>query len=257
MKLSLDTNAGKLSIEEDGRVREVPLYSTEGFNLLSRAWIKVGWNQKYTYTFSWLGRPIIQLPEDLLRIQEVIYTVRPDVIVETGVAHGGSLVYYASLLTLLGRGRVVGIEIQLRPVNRKAIMAHPLADRITLVDRGSTSPEVSAVLRGLIKPNETVMVVLDSAHTRAHVFRELEVLAPFVTVGSYIVATDGVMKDLSETPRGRPEWKEDNPWTAACDFATRHPEFVVEQPPWPFNESELNENVTHWPGAYLRRVKAD
>ena len=125
MTYTVDTTAGTIVARVDGRESRVPLYSKEGFELLSELWLKVGWNQKYTYTFSWLGRPIIQLPDDMIRIQEVIHAVRPDVIVETGVAHGGSLIYYASLCTAMGHGRVIGVDIEIRPHNRAAIEAHP------------------------------------------------------------------------------------------------------------------------------------
>src|SRR4249919_2883447 len=121
MKLTIDTAAKTLLVEADGRTRQLQLYSDEAFELISDQWLKVGWNQKYPYTFSWLGRPIIQLPEDVLRIQEVIYRVKPDVIIETGVAHGGSLVLYSGLLKAMGvAGRVIGVDILIRPPNRKA-----------------------------------------------------------------------------------------------------------------------------------------
>ncbi len=126
MRLIIDSDARTLTHEKDRESIEMPLYSTRAFELLSAEWVRVGWNQKYTYTFSWLGRPIIQLPSDLLRLQEVIFRLQPDVIVETGVAHGGSLVFHASLCSLIGRGRVIGIDVEIRPHNRAAIEAHPL-----------------------------------------------------------------------------------------------------------------------------------
>src|SRR2546423_15245584 len=130
MKLTIDTEARTLIAEADGQNREMPLYSDEAFELISDQWLKVGWNQKYPYTFSWLGRPIVQLPEDMIRAQEVIYRVRPSVIIETGVAHGGSLIYYASLCKVMGRGRVIGIDIEIRPHNRRAIESHEMSQLI-------------------------------------------------------------------------------------------------------------------------------
>jgi cephalosporin hydroxylase len=238
---------------EGERPESFPLYSREAFEIVSRVWVKVGWSQKHDYTFTWFGRPIIQLPEDVIRIQEVIYATRPDVIVETGVAHGGSLVFYASLFQAMGRGRVVGVELALRSENRKAIVAHELASRITLVDGSSTSSETVSAVRNLIEPGERVMVILDSNHTRAHVAAELDAYANLVSEGCYLVATDGIMRDLHDVPRGRPEWRDDNPSSAAEAFAVAHPEFDLGQPPWPFSESDLRENVTHWPSAWLRR----
>jgi cephalosporin hydroxylase len=254
MKLTIDTDRKIVVRESGGSSETVPLYSDRAFDLIAEQWVNVGWNQKYSYTFSWMGRPIIQLPEDMIRTQEVIHRVRPDVIVETGVAHGGSLIYYASLCRVLGKGRVIGIDIEIRPHNRQAIESHELGGAITLVEGGSTDPDIVAKVHGMIRPGETVLVLLDSNHTRQHVLDELEAYHDLVTPGSYIVATDGVMKDLQDTPRGRPEWVWDNPTAAAEEFAARHPEFVVEQPAWPFNESGLNRNLTHWPGAWLRRL---
>jgi cephalosporin hydroxylase len=254
VRISIDTEAGVVVRQENGEAAEVPLYSTEGFELLSKLWLKVGWDQKHVYTFSWLGRPIIQLPEDMLRIQEVIHRVQPDVILECGVAHGGSLVYYASLCKILGRGRVVGIDVEIREHNRTAIEAHPLAGLITLIEGSSTDPATVERAREAIRPGETVLVILDSNHTRDHVRGELEAYAPFVTTGSYVVVMDGIMALVADTPRGRTDWVTDNPMTAVAEFAAAHPEFVVEQPSWPFNESDLRANITHWPDGYLRRT---
>jgi cephalosporin hydroxylase len=254
MKCTIDTDTGNVLVEEDGGSRTVSLYSTEGFELVSELWLKVGWNQKHVYTFSWLGRPIIQLPEDLIRIQEVINTVQPDVIVECGVAHGGALVYYASLCKLFGRGRVIGIDIEIRPHNRAAIEAHPLADLITLIEASSTDPVTVAEVAEQIKPGETTLVMLDSAHNREHVLAELEAYSGLVSVGSYVVVMDGIMVLAANTPRGGADWKTNNPISAVDEFASTHPEFVVEQPAWQFNESELTSNVTHWQHGYVRRV---
>lgn len=254
MKLILDTDANTLTLEETGQSRTLSLYSKEAFEAISRQWVRVGWNQKYQYTFSWMGRPVIQLPEDMIRMQEVIFQVKPDVIIETGVAHGGSLIFYSSLCKAMDKGRVIGIDIEIRPHNRAAIEAHPLHDRITLIEGSSTAPDIVAQVQALVKPHETVLVILDSNHTYAHVHDELVAYAGLVTPGSYIVATDGIMFDLADVPRGTPGWTTDNPTFAARDFAAKHPEFMIEQPAWPFNESALDQNITHWPGAWLKRL---
>jgi cephalosporin hydroxylase len=254
MKLNIDTENSTLIVEENGESRQMNLYSDEAFEFVSRMWVKVGWNQKYQYSFSWMGRPIIQLPEDMVRMQEVIYRLKPDVIIETGVAHGGSLIYYASLLKAMGsNGRVVGIDIEIRPHNRQAIEAHELASMITLVEGGSTEPDIVTKAKSLVNPGDKVLVILDSCHTKQHVADELEAYHDIVTPGFYIVATDGIMLDLYDVPRGEAEWEWDHPTAAAAEFAERHAEFVVEQPEWPFNESSLDKNITHWPGAWLRR----
>jgi cephalosporin hydroxylase len=252
MRIVIDTREKTLSA--DGR--RLDLYSKEAFELISDVWLKTSWNQKYSYTFTWLGRPIIQHPEDLVRLQEVIFTLHPDIIIETGVAHGGSLILYASLFKAMDiRGRVVGIDIEIRPHNRAAIETHELAEYISLLEGDSASSEVVARARGLVRPGDTVMVILDSSHTKAHVLKELEAYAPLVSPGSYIVATDGIMGLVHDTPRGKPEWNSDNPTQAALEFAARHPEFVLEEPKWRFNESDLDRPITAWPGAWLRRVR--
>ncbi len=257
MKITIDTERQTLTQEISGEITTLDLYSTAAFEVISRQWVKVGWNQKYAYTFTWLGRPVIQLPEDMLRIQEVIYRVHPDVILETGIAHGGSLIYYASLCQAMGKGRIIGVDIEIRPHNRAAIEAHNLFSLITLIEGSSTDPAIMQQVKALIQPDETVLVLLDSNHTYQHVRAELEAFHDLVTPGSYIVATDGIMYDLHDVPRGQPEWVTDNPLEAAKDFVAAHPEFVIEQPAWPFNESDLQQNITHWPGAWLRRRPDD
>ena len=251
MKISIDTTAQTIQADGD----KVSLYSREGFELISQLWLKVGWAEKYSYTFSWAGAPIIQLPEDMIRYQELIWAQQPDVIVETGVAHGGSLIYSASLCRLVGKGRVVGIDIEIRPHNRKRIETHALASLITLHEGSSTAPAIVDAVKKSIKPSEKVLVVLDSDHSYRHVMDELNAYATIVTPGSYIIATDGIMKDLDDAPRGKPEWKLDNPTRAAADFVAANPNFVLEEPAWPFNESKLATRVTHWPGAYVKRVR--
>lgn len=253
MKLTIDTDMRTLTLEQSTGKEKLPLYSRRAFEVISEHWLKVGWNQKYPYAFTWMGRPIIQIPEDIVRAQEVIYRVKPDVLIETGVAHGGSLILYASLFKAMERGHVVGVDIEIRPHNRAAIAAHELAPRITLIEGSSTAPETVSRVGSLVKPGEKVMVILDSNHSKQHVADELEAYHRLVTPGSYIVATDGSMKDLHDVPRGNPEWTWDHPSAAAAEFAAAHAEFVLEQPAWPFNESELCENITHWPGAWLRR----
>src|SRR2546423_11614718 len=173
MRLIIDTEEKTLTYSTNAGEKEIRLYSKEAFELISREWLRVGWNQKYPYTFAWMGRPIIQIPEDIIRTQEVIYRLRPDVIIETGVAHGGSLIFYASLCKLLGKGRVVGIDIEIRPHNRRAIEAHEMSPLITLVEGSSTAPAVVEHVRSLIGEDESVLVILDPNHTRAHVLAEL------------------------------------------------------------------------------------
>jgi cephalosporin hydroxylase len=234
--------------------RTLAFDSPEAFGMLSSLWMRCAWETKYLYTFTWFGRPIIQLPDDMFRVQEVLYRLRPDIVIETGVAHGGSLVYYASLFEAMGRGRVIGVDVEIRPHNRAALEAHELKHRIELIEGDSVAPATIARVRSQISEGDVVLVFLDSDHSRKHVNAELEAYAPLVTAGSYIVATDGIMRDVADSPRAKPDWLHDNPYEAARDFLTRHPEFAEETPPWPFDESAgLTAGVTQWPGAWLKR----
>ena len=254
MRLIIDTDARTVTEHTADGERAHPLDSPEAFRLISEHWLTVGWTQKYTYGFTWLGRPIIQLPEDMIRVQELIHRVKPDVIVETGVAHGGSLIYYASLCKATDRGRVIGVDIEIRPHNRTAIEAHPLAGYITLVEGSSIEAPTVARVRELIHPGERVLVLLDSNHTKAHVRAELDLYAEFVSAGSYIVATDGIMSQVAGRPGSKPGWEWDNPSEAAREFAAANPQFALEEPGFLFNEGKITQHVTHWPSAYLRRV---
>lgn len=255
MKILIDTEARRITVGEGLSAENLPLYEERAFDLLSGLWLKLSWVQKYSYTFTWMGRPVIQHPEDLVRLQEVIYFLRPDVIIETGIAHGGSLVLSASLMKAMGRGRVVvGVDIEIRPHNRQAIEAHELYPMIRLIEGDSTAPEIVAQAASHVRPGDTVLVILDSNHSREHVRQELEAYHPLVTPGSWIVATDGIMRDLWDAPRGHPSWREDNPAQAARDFVAAHPEFIIEPPAWRFNESRLTRPITGWPDAWIRRL---
>jgi len=255
VKLTLDTELRTLTIEGDKGPRTVDLYGTEAFELLSQQWLKVGWACRYSYTFSWLGRPVIQLPEDMIRVQEAIYQIQPDVIVETGVAHGGSLVYYASLCRVLGKGRVIGVDVEIRSHNRAAIESHEVSDLITLVEGDSVAPEIVAHVKEMIQPDETCLLILDSCHTYDHVLKELEAYSDLVTSGSFAVVTDGVMKDLHDVPGGQPDWDWNNPTAAAAEFLKSHPEFVLDHAaPRAFCDSEFRQDITHYPLGWLRRT---
>ncbi|TDQ64080.1 cephalosporin hydroxylase [Maritalea mobilis] len=249
-----DENGVIVEKHKDGSQSEFALDSAEGFELMSKAWLRAGWDTKYVYSFSWMGRPIIQLPEDMVRIQEVIWALQPDVIVETGVAHGGSLIFYASLFKAIGKGRAIGVELALRDHNRKAIMEHPLSEFIDIVDGSSTAPETIEMVREKIKPDENVMVILDANHTKEHVLAELKAYSSFISVGGYMVACDGIMEQVVGAPRTSPEWAHSNPKAAAIEFASSNSNFEIQEPSWPFNESHLKSRVTYWPSAFIKRI---
>lgn len=205
---------------------------------------------KYSYNFSWMGRPIIQYPQDMVAMQEIIWEVQPDLVIETGIAHGGSLIYYASLLQLIGKGRVLGIDVEIRPHNRKAIEAHPLAGRIDMIEGSSVAPEVVDAVRARVEGKRSVLVALDSNHTHEHVLRELQLYTPLVTMGSFCVVFDTIVEDM---PPGsypdRPWDVGDNPKTAVHEFLKQADDFEI------VGEIQHKLLITTAPDGYLRRIK--
>ncbi len=206
---------------------------------------------KYSYNFSWLGRPIIQYPQDILAMQEITWKVKPDLIIETGIAHGGSLIFYASMLELIGRkGTVLGIDVDIREHNRKEIEKHPLFKRIKMIQGSSTDEKVINKTRKFMEGRKTVLVVLDSNHTHDHVLKELELYAPLVTKGSYLVVFDTIIEDLPKKFYPHRPWdRGNNPRTAVIEFLKHNKRFVVDK------EIEQKLLLTVSPGGYLRRIK--
>lgn len=205
----------------------------------------------YTYYSSWMGRPIIQLPQDILAMQEVIMSVKPTLIIETGIAHGGSLVFSASMLELLGGDReVVGIDIDIRPHNRKAIEAHPMYKRISMLEGSSIDTEIVQRVREIAQRHESILVCLDSCHTHDHVLAELNAYGPLVTIGSYAIVCDTIVEfNPSCVSDNRPWGKGNNPYTAVQAFLKEHPEFETDR-------SYEDKNIlTDHPGGWLRRVR--
>jgi cephalosporin hydroxylase len=252
--ITIDLEQGLVTVEENGNRLQHPIGSAEAFEVVSKAWLRSGWDNKHVYSFTWFGRPIIQLPEDMVRLQEVIYSIQPDVIIETGIAHGGSLVFYASLCKAIGKGRVIGIDIDIRQPNREAIEAHMLSHFITLIEGSSIEPSIVQEVAAQVRPGERTIVLLDSCHTKQHVLTELNAYAPLVSLGSYIVAMDGIMEDVVGAPRTEPDWKWNNPRQAALEFVALNPGFVIEEPPFLFNEGNITERVTYWPSAFIKRI---
>jgi cephalosporin hydroxylase len=255
MIVRIDTEAAVIEVEEDNGTRRIPFADPEAFELISRAWVRVGWDAKYVYRFTWLGRPIIQLPEDIVRLQELVFRVRPDVIVETGIAHGGSLVLYASVCEALGHGHVVGVDVDLRPKNRAAIEGHPLARRITLLEGDSIGQGTFTRVREAVGRSRCVLVVLDSKHTKDHVLAELRLYSSLVSPGSYILVADGIMREVAGAPRTSADWSWNNPVAAVQEFLDENDAFVMEEPAPPFDESNVRTAVTYFGGGWLRRLR--
>jgi len=210
---------------------------------------------QYFYNFSWLGVPIIQIPQDLQALQEIIWKTKPDLIIETGIAYGGSLVFSASMLAILeacgqiDKGAVVGIDIEIRKHNKEAILAHPLSRKITMIEGSSIDEKIVAQVRAFAQKKKTVMVCLDSNHTHAHVLAELEAYAPLVSVGSYCMVGDTGIEDLPEGMiSDRPWGKGNNPKTAVREYLKTHSEFEIDK------NVEHKLLITAAPDGYLKRV---
>ena len=250
VSFSFDTSRNCITLD-DGT--SIPLSDSRAFDIISDCWLRAGWDTKYVYGFSWMGRPIIQLPEDLVRIQEVIWDVKPDLVIETGVAHGGSLVFYASLLAAYGAGTVLGVDIEIREQNRLEIERHELAEGIHLIEGNSVSVDTIEKVRSYADVAEKVLVILDSNHSRNHVYQELSAYSEFVTPGSYIVACDGIMQTVVGAPRTEPDWAWNNPISAVDDFLAENSDFTNAEPPRPFNEGDISERITYWPRGFLQK----
>lgn len=214
-------------------------------------WLEEVSRYKYSYNFSWLGRPIIQFPQDIIAMQEIIWQVKPDLIIETGIAHGGSLIFYASMLELIGNdGHVLGIDIDIREHNRVEIEKHSLFKRITMIQGSSTDSNLLKQVYGLAGGKTKVMVVLDSNHTHEHVLKELELYSPLVTAGSYLVVFDTVIEDLPDDFFPDRSWgKGNNPKTAVWEFLKKNDRFTVDR------DIETKLLITVAPDGYLKCIK--
>ena len=224
-----------MSFEKEAKERINALGRNEQLKSSAHNFLEASLVPKYSYNFSWLGRPIIQYPQDVLAMQEIIWEVKPDLIIETGIAHGGSLVFFAAMLELVAvctgsEGCVLGIDIDIRPHNRRAIEEHPMFKRISMIQGSSTAPEIVAQVIEKTKGKQRILVCLDSNHTHAHVLSELEAYAPLVSVGSYCVVMDTLIEDMPEgSYPDRPWGKGDNPKTAVWKWLENHPEFEIDQ----------------------------
>lgn len=238
----------KIQIIRDNQTREVDIYSEEGFETVSELWTKVSVYNKIMYEPTWLGIPIIQYPGDIVAMQELIWKIRPDVIVETGIAHGGSVILHASLLSLVGnRGRVIAVDVDIRHHNKIAIKNHPFNAGIDLIQGSSIDPVIVEQVKKNVHKDEKVLVVLDSNHSYEHVLAEMEAYSDLVPINGYLVVMDGLQANVSDIPTGKEEWKHDNPLRAIDEFIKKYPGWEVD----PFyNRFKITSN----PKGFLKRV---
>ena len=217
---------------------------------LSRIWLREITPHKYAYNFKWMGRPIIQFPQNMIAMQEIVWAVKPDLIVETGIAHGGSILYYASLLELVGHGEVLGIDIDIRAHNRQAILEHPMSKRVRMIEGSSVDSAVVSQVQAVAEVKSAI-VVLDSNHTHAHVLAELRAYASLVCPGGYCIVMDTAIEDMPKRffTEDRPWRVGDNPKTAVAEFLRTDDRFEVD------SDLDAKLLITVAPGGYLRRVR--
>jgi cephalosporin hydroxylase len=205
---------------------------------------------QYSYNFSWMGRPIIQYPQDMVAMQELIWEIKPDLIIETGIAHGGSLIYYASLLELIGTGEVLGVDIDIREHNRKEIESHPMFRRIKMIQGSSIDPQIVSQVANIAAEKQKIMVCLDSNHTHEHVLNEMKFYAPFVSKNSYLVVFDTIVEYLPENYFGQKRsWGiGNNPMTSVNEFLRNNKDFSIDHS----IDNKLLISVA--PSGYLKRI---
>jgi len=222
----------------------------QAFRELSTSWRAMALERKYMNNFSWLGRPMIQLPMDTIAMQEIIWSVKPDLIIETGVAHGGSVIMSASMLQLLGNGEVIGIDIDIRPHNRTAIETHPMASRIKLLEGSSVDDQIIGQVKKMAEGKKKILVFLDSNHTHEHVLGELNAYGPLVSIESYIVVFDTFVEDLPSDYEwtDRPWGKGNNPRTAVWEWMKNNVNFSIDR------SIEDKLLITSAPDGFLRRI---
>jgi cephalosporin hydroxylase len=233
--------------KEEVRRNIAGLEGDKDVQALSRIWIREIARHRYAYNFTWLGRPVIQFPQDMMAIQELIWSIKPDVVIETGVAHGGSILFSASMLELVGgEGYVIGIDIDIRKHNRTEIEAHPLSRRVKLIEGSSVDDAVVSQVREMVGEGKKVLVILDSNHTHEHVLRELELFSPFVGEGSYLVVYDTLIEDMPLDLVGdRPWGPGNNPKTAVWEFLETNKRFKIDK------DLEAKLSITVAPDGYL------
>ncbi|MFZ6755936.1 cephalosporin hydroxylase family protein [Undibacterium sp. Ji50W] len=240
--------------ERDQRIEQ--LGQDSEFQEQSRSWLEQSMRRQYVYNFSWLGRPIIQNPIDMVAMQEIIWNVQPDLIIETGIAHGGSIIYSASLLELNAAcggsadALVVGIDIDIRQHNKDAILQHPMARRIQMLEGSSVSPDIVQQVQAIARGKQRIVVFLDSNHTHEHVLAELQAYAPLVSKDSYCVVFDTFVEDVPADVFDNRPWQPGNsPKTAVHEYLKTHPEFVIDK-------SMHNKlQITVAPDGFLKRIQ--
>jgi len=244
-----------MSFQKEVQERIDAIAQNDDLKSSAHAFMKASVEPKYSYNFSWLGRPIIQYPQDMIAMQELLWEVKPDLVIETGIAHGGSLIFYASILELIAtctgnEGEVIGIDIDIRPHNRKAIEEHPMYKRISMIQGSSIAPEIVAQVVEKAKGKKRILVCLDSNHTHEHALAELEAYAQLTSVGSYCVVFDTLIEDMGEGAYPERSWGPgNNPKTAVWEYLKANSNFEIDKS---IHQKLL---ITVAPDGYLKRIR--
>lgn len=244
---------------EEEKTKRIKSYALDnGFQSLSKEWVKTSMQKQYVYNFSWTGIPIIQYPQDIMAVQELIWAVKPDLVIETGIAHGGSLTLSASMLALLdvnenmtgpSKRKVLGIDIDIRKHNKEAIEAHPMSFMIDMIQGSSVDPDIIFQVKEYAKQYKKIMVFMDSMHTHDHVMKELEAYASLVSTGSYCVVFDTFVEDMDEDIFPDRPWNiGDNPKTAVHEFLKKNSDFAID------SEIENKLLISVAPNGWLKRT---
>lgn len=246
MKIKLDNN----KFEEKNKKLISLMSKNRSIHDITKKWFEKCSKYQYSYHFRWLGLPIIQFPQDIIAMQEIIWKVKPDLIIESGIARGGSLIFYASLLELLGKGKVIGIDIDIRKQNKVAIKKHPMYRRIIMLEGSSTDEKITKKVYEIAKKKKKVIVCLDSRHNHKHVLKELQLYSPLVTKGSYLVVFDTITNDMPASFSANHPWgKNNNPKTAIWEFLETNDRFEMDK------DIENKLLITVAPDGYLKCIK--
>jgi cephalosporin hydroxylase len=239
-----------INFENRNKIKIKSMGKDSALKRSSQNWFLKGYDYEYSYHFRWLGRPIIQYPQDMIALQEIIWDVKPDIIIETGIARGGSLIFSASILQLIGKGKIVGIDIDIREHNKKEIKKHPLYKRIKMIEGSSTDEKIIKKVFQSVKSTDKVLVILDSNHTHEHVLKELEAYSKLVTKSSYLIVFDTVIEDLPDKLFRKKPWsKKYNPKTAVRLFLSKNKRFKIDRT---ITDKLL---ITAAPEGYLKCIK--
>lgn len=254
--LKVNFTKNKISYILKDKKKSFNLFSENSFNIVKKFWEEYCWHFKYTYQFTWLGFPVIQLADDLIQVQELIYKEKPDFIVETGIARGGSIIFYSSICKLINHGKVIGVDIKIRKKNKELLDKSFLKNYFKLIESDSNNKKLILKLKNLLK-NKKTLVILDSNHEYEHVLKELINYGEIITKGSFILVTDGIVDTMTYSPRRKIYNKNGGPLKALKEYLNLNKKFKKMKKPIIFNNSLVKKDIrlTHFPNGLIKKIK--